>query len=202
MEKGGTLVAFRNFPRKDDHFELCNVIGFHDPSRILFEFKKEFEIQLGPARPKVSVVSSVFCFDEVKGEKIKVSLGAYGRQTVGYRKRIGKGQIIHLGFEPSAEVILELLNFLKVPLYAYSTTREVKTALFQGDGKKCYLVVVNNGREEKSGLVKIPHLRGKGRVLVKDILTGERETLSPERAYHFTVSLARKDGRVFEFKSP
>ena len=200
MERGGTLIAFRNFPRKDEEFQPCDLIGFHEPSRILFEFKKRFEVQLAPRRPKVAIVSSVFCFDRVGGEKIEAVLGPYGRHTVGYRKRIGKGELIQLGFEPTAEMILELLHFLKVPLYAYSSTREVKTALFSRGPKTRYLVVVNNGNEEKSALVHIPHLAGKRKWAVRDILTGEKETLSPERAVRFTASLARKDGRVFEFK--
>ena len=200
VEQGGILIAFRNFPRKDDQFEPSNLVGFHDPTRILFEFKRQFEIQLRPKRPKVSIFSSIFCFDHVEGEAIKASLGPYGSHTVGYRKRIGKGQLIHLGFEPTTEFILELLNDLKVPLYAYSPTPEVKSALFQRGKKVSYLVVVNNGKEEKTALVRIPHLRGKGRFLVRDLATGGKEVLSSERVSHFSVNLTKKDGRVFEFK--
>lgn len=200
VEQGGILVAFRNFPRKDDHFEPTNIVGFHEPSRVLFEFKRRFDFQLAPDRPKIPVTSSVYCFDQAEGEKIKVSLGPYGRQTVGYRKRIGKGQLIHLGFEPTAEIILEVLQFLKISLYAYSSTREVKTALYCRGGKKCYLVAVNNGKEEKSALIHIPYLRGKGRLRVRELLSGETEVLNSDRAVKFTVSLSRKDGRVFEFR--
>ncbi len=202
VEEGGTLIAFRNFPRKDDQFEPCDIVGFHEPSRILFEFKKRFEIQFASNRPKIPVVSSVFCFDNVQGEKISAALGAYGRQTVGYRKRIGKGQLIHLGFEPTVEIILELLQYLKIPLYANSQTREVKTALFSKGGKRktYYVIVVNNGNEEKSALVRIPYLKGNGRYIVRDLHTGKKEILSSERAHNFTVNLSRKDGRVFEFR--
>lgn len=200
VENGGTLVAFRNYPRKDDQFEYCDIVGFEEPSRILFEFKKSFEVQFAPDRPKVTVVSSVFCFDKVKKGIIKVSLGTYGRQIVGYRKKIGKGQLIHMGFEPTAELILELLRFLKIPLYAYSSTHEVKTALLSRGEKTFYLVVTNNGKEEKSALIHLPQLQNKGRFLVKDLLTGNKETLTPERSTHYTLNLARKDGRVLEFR--
>ncbi len=199
-ENGGTLIAFRNFPRKDDQFEFCDIIGFEEPSRILFEFKKSFEIQFAPDRPKVTVVSSVFCFDKVKEGNIKVSLDSYGRQTVGYRKRIGKGQLIHLGFEPTAELILELLRFLQVPLYAYSSTHEVKSALFNRGEKTFYLVVTNNGKEEKSALIHLPRLQNKGRFSVRDLLTGKKETLISERISHYTLNIPRKDGRVLEFR--
>lgn len=199
VEKGGTLVAFRNFPRKDDEFKPSGLVGFEEPCRILFEFKRRFEIQFASHRPKIPVVSTVFCFDQVSGERIKVDFGPYGRQTVGYCRRIGKGQIIHLGFEPTGELILELLSFLRVPLYAYSPTREVKTALFRRGKNRLYLVAVNNGNEEKSAVIRIPSLRGRVRFVVRNLHTGEKETLSPERTAHFTASLPRKDGRVFEF---
>ena len=200
VEKGGILIAFRNFPRKDDQFEACDVIGFEEPSRILFEFKRAFDVQFASDRPRVKMVSSVFCFDKVSGEKIKVALGPYGRQTVGYRKRIGKGELIHLGFEPSGELVLELLHFLQVPLYASSTTHEVKTALFSRGEKVHYLIVVNNGKEEKSALVHLPYLEGKGKFVVKDLLRGEKEVLTQERIRNFTVNISRKDGKVFEFR--
>lgn len=200
VEQGGTLVAFQDFPRRDDQFEPCNEVGFYEPSRILFEFKKRFDLQLAPHRPKIPVVSSVFCFDEAEGEKIQVSLGPYGRQTVGYQKRIRKGRLIHLGFEPTAELILELLHFLNVPLYATSSTQGVKTALFSRGEKTHYLVVVNNGKEEKSALIRIPHLQGKGRFKVRNLLTGTKEVLSLERVINFTVTLSRKDGGVFELR--
>ena len=204
VEEGGTLVAFRNYPRKDDQFEPLSLVGFRDPARILFEFKRKFEIQLSPKRPKVTIVSSVFCFDGVKEGRIQALLGPYGRQTVGYWKKVGKGRLFHLGFEPSAEIILELLHFLEVPLYACSTTKEVKTALFsrrngQAPGP-CYLVVINNGREEKSALIRLPFLKGKGKCRVRDLQTRGKEVLSIDKAQHFTVNLPRKDGRVLEIR--
>lgn len=200
VEEGGILIAFRNFPRKDEDFQPCDRVGFLEPSRVLFEFKRRFEVQLAPGRPKIPVTSSVFCFDQVAEGEIKVDLGPFGRHAVGYRKRIGKGELIHLGFEPTAEMILELLQFLKVPLYAYSITPEVKTALFSGDKDSCYLVVVNNGKEEKSALIHLSYLQGRGRWRVRDLSKGDEEVLSPERVFNFTANLSRKDGRVFEFK--
>lgn len=204
VEKGGTLIAFRNYPRKNDQLEPSSLVGFHDPTRILFEFKKKFEIQLAPHRPKVAVVSSVFCFDDVKEGKIQTVLGVYGRRTVGYWKKIGKGRILHLGFEPSAEMILELLDFLKIPLYAYTSTKEVKTALYtrgkRGSSGPCYLVVVNNGKEEKSAVIHLPYLGGRGRVRIRDLQGQRKETLLAKRDHDFTVSLPRKDGRVFEIR--
>lgn len=200
VKRGGTLVAFQNFPRKDEEFQPSSLVGFHEPSRILFEFKKKFEIQFAPKRPKVSIVSSIFCFDKVSGKKIQTSLGPYDRQTIGYFKKIGKGQVIHLGFEPTEELILELLDFLKIPLYSYSPTREVKTALFSKDRKTFYLVAVNNGNEEKSAIIRLPYFRGTGQLKVRELPRGRAEVFSPGCPTQFTANLPRKDGRVYELR--
>ncbi len=200
VEKGGILVAFRDFPRKDEEFQPSSLVGFEEPSRILFEFKAAFKVQFSPRRRKIPILSSVYCFDRVKGEKVEAALGSYGRHTIGYRKKIGKGELIHLGFEPTTELVLELLDFLKVPLYACSPTPEVKTALFGRGKNNFFLVATNNGNIEKSAVIRIPHFHGKGKFLVRDLFTGTKEVLSEERAVHFAANLPRKDGRVFEFK--
>ena len=143
VEKGGTLVAFKDYPRKDDRFQACSLAGFEEPRSILFEFKKKFSLQLSASRPKIEVASSVYTFNSVKGEKIKADLGNYGMHTIGYMKRIGKGKIIHLGVEPSREIVMEILSYLGIPLICHASTRDIKTALFQR-GSRYYLISVNN----------------------------------------------------------
>ncbi len=201
VEEGGTLIAFRDYPRKDDHFQACSIVGFEDPRSILFEFKKRFSVQLAPNRPKVDVVSSIYCFENtIKAQKIVADFGNYGNKVIGYIKKIGKGRIIHMGFEPTREMIIELIDFLKIPLGTRAVTRDVKTALFK-NGKTYYLVATNNGTEDKSASVYLPALRGiKGKMVVKDLVAGSKDTYSFERRSPFTIDLPRKDGKVFELR--
>ncbi|MBI4394679.1 MAG: beta-galactosidase, partial [Candidatus Omnitrophica bacterium] len=151
VASGGILVAFRNYPRKDDHFDPYNILGFHDPNKILFEFRKRFSISFSKGN-KVEVTSSVFSFDRVSGKPIRASFGNYGTHTVGYLKSFGKGKILHLGMEPTKDLLLAILRFFSVPFYSSSPTKDVKTALFNR-GKLYYVVAVNNGREDKSAAV-------------------------------------------------
>ena len=198
VEAGGTLIAFRDYPRKDDCFMPLSEIGFEEPQSTLFEFKRRFFIQLAPGRPEVELVSSVYRFGEVDGRPITSDFGAYGKMTVGYIKKIGKGQILHLGVEPTRELILEIMAYLKVPVGAHSVTRDVKTALFKR-GKSFYLISANNGEEDKSTSVYLPALQHLRKIKVHDLTTGKKEIYSHEKQKPFTFEIPRKDGKVFEF---
>lgn len=200
VEKGGILVAFRDYPRKDDHFQPSSIIGFQEPSRILFEFKRQIRFRLGPKSPEVSLVSSVFTFEKVEGQPITSDLGPYGRKTIGYIKSVGKGKILHLGVAPTRELMSQILDFFEIHSPAYSTTPDIKTALFQR-GRSYYLIVVNNGDEDKSASIYLPLLLKGGKMTVRNLMSNAKETRSAERRYPFTVDVSRKDGVVFEFRT-
>jgi hypothetical protein len=92
-----------------------------------------------------------------------------------------------------------VLNFLEVPLPAHSVTRDVKTALFKRRDR-FYLVVVNNGDEDKSASVYLHAMdRYRGKARVTDLTTGHRDIYSYERRKPFSFEIHRKDGKVFEF---
>jgi len=201
VEEGGMLVAFRDYPRKDERFRNCSMTGFQDPERILFEFKRRFSFRLDSSRPPLEVTSSVFSFGDVAGQKITADLGTYGKQTIGYIKKIGKGKILHLGIEPSRDVVIEILRYFKIKTACYSPTRDIKSALFRR-GKSYYLVLVNNGDEDKSATVFLTALEPfKGPMKITDLDTGLSKVYSYERRTPFSVDICRKDGKVFEFKA-
>lgn len=199
LESGGTLIAFRDYPRKNDRFQNVSLIGFEEPQSILFEFKKQFEIQLYPRGEKIKIVSSVYTFGGVKGKEIKADLGPYGHHVIGYVKPVGKGKIVHLGVDPTKELVTEILRYLKVNLVSYSPTKDIHSAVFRRKDRY-YLVVTNNGDEDKSANVYLPVLdHCRGSMIVRDLLTGKKQRCSHERRKPFTVDCCRKDGKVFEF---
>lgn len=199
VERGGTLVAFRDFPRKNERFESLSVIGFEEPASSLFEFKKKFKIQFASNRPWVDLVSSVYSFKDIKAQKIQARLDNYGVHTVGYIKKIGTGRLVHLGFDPTIEFLPELFDYLKINIPVQSSTAQVKTSLFRR-GRKFYLVVVNNGEEAKSANIRLEALkRFKGKIYTRDLMADHPKSMSPERRNPFMVDIPRKDGRVFEF---
>lgn len=200
VESGGTLIAFRDYPRKDGNFIPVNIIGFEEPRSVLFEFKRKFAIQLAPERPKIELVSSVYNFGEIDAEKITSDFGPYGKNTIGYIKKIGKGRIIHLGVDPTRELVSEILEFLNIPRGVYSVTRDIHTALFQR-GRSHYLIVTNNGDEDKSASIYLPSMEfGRRKMQVHDFMAGTSSLSSYERRQPFTCEIPRKDGKVFEFR--
>ncbi len=197
VEQGGTIVAFRDFPRKDENFKPCQTIGFEEPERTLFEFKKPFELKLSKKGESVRIVSSVYTFKADGAQKIEVDVANHGKLTVGYIKKIGKGKIVHLGMEPGQDLIQLVLKHLGVLPASYSTTSEIHTALFKR-AKKHYVVVVNNGREQKTAALQLPGILLKRKAIVTDLLTGQKLPVKFEPGQSLSVEIARKDGTVLE----
>ncbi|OGX05156.1 MAG: hypothetical protein A3G87_01070 [Omnitrophica bacterium RIFCSPLOWO2_12_FULL_50_11] len=198
VQSGGILVAFKDFPRKDERFEPCNLIGFHEPTEILFEFKRKFNVSLAPG-VKVKIVSSVYCFRHVLGRAIRASFARYGTHTIGYVKSVGKGKIVHLGVEPTEELLLAILRWSNIPIYSHSPTKALNTAFFKR-ARRYFVVAVNNGDEDKSATIcfSIPGTKSK-RFHVTNLFDGTREQcVSRGDEISFTSEIPRKDGRVFE----
>ena len=92
------------------------------------------------------------------------------------------------------------MNYLEVPLVSHSVTSDVKTAFFK-KGDRYFLTVVNNGTEDKTGTIYFPAIaKLRGKMRVKDLMPGKSEVYNHERREPFTVELARKDGKIIEFK--
>ena len=100
--------------------------------------------------------------------------------------------------EPVPELVLGVLNHLKTPLMSYSLTRDVKTALFSR-GNRYFLVAVNNGNEDKSAMIYLPRLaKIKGKMVVSDLMSGEKNIYTKDGRNPLSISISRKDGRVLE----
>jgi hypothetical protein len=198
VEDGGILIAFQNYPQQDEDFKPSSLIGFENPRSKLFEFKRRFSVQLATGRPRVEMFSSVLTFPQIKTGKITTLLGSYGLQTIGYCKKIGKGKIIHLGVEPSSDLLFEILNWLGISRAAHSPTPGIKTALFQRN-KHYYLIAVNNGQEDKSAGIDVQALLPRfKRVIVENLIRKTREVYSSERLHPLSIEIPRKDGCVLK----
>ena len=200
VRSGGILVAFQDYPRKDQDFKPCDLIGFHEPNRILFEFRKRFTLAFND-RVKVDLVSSAYSFRGTSGKPILAHFDRYGVHTVGYLKTVGKGKLVHLGVEPTRELLLAILDWFKIPSYSHSRTRNINTALFKR-GHQHFIIAVNNGDEDKSATISfsLPQESHK-RFKVTNLLDGSREDCIYQRSKaFFSTDIPRKDGRVFEIR--
>jgi hypothetical protein len=115
VEKGGILVAFQDFPRKDENFIPCSLVGFEEPVGSLFEFKKSFDVKLN-SKIKIPIISSAYVFKLGEVQTVTAEISDYGDLKVGYMKKIGKGILLHLGVEPNAELLQAILKHFHISL--------------------------------------------------------------------------------------
>ena len=134
-----------------------------------------------------------------QAQKIEATVPNYGKLTIGYIKKIGKGKIVHLGMEPSQDLIRAVLAHFEIEPASFSTTSEIHTALFQR-GKKYYVVAVNNGREQKTAALHLPGVTGKKKARVLDLLNGTTLPGRFEKNHPVSVEIPRKDGIVLEIQ--
>lgn len=193
VKEGGILVAFRDFPRKDDFFRPLNPLGFAEPASILFEFKWPIQISLNGKKP-VEVRCQPILFDKTEGKPIKADLGPYGKKTVGYLKRLGKGQILHLGVEPSQELVSRILDFFGIPVFSQSQGAGLKTGLFRRK-EKYFMVVVNTSDEAQTAEILLKVDKKKRFSQARNLLS---DKLFKIKSGMMLVNLPRKDGTVFE----
>ena len=198
---GGILVAFQDYPRLDENFRPCGTLDFEEPTGSFFEFKRELTIQLEKGGPKVNLISTACFFDHATGKKITADCGPYGKRTVGYFKKVGKGGLLHLGVTPNAALMAAIVCHFKAEVGSHSETPGIQTALFTR-GRSHYLIATNNTNDPQTARIVIPSLKSK-RLHARDLegdspLLGDRLNLSPENI--LLLDLPRKDGRVFELK--
>jgi hypothetical protein len=209
VRAGGVLAAFQDYPRENETFQPWPALGFEEPSGSFFEFKRELVIQLEMGGPKVTGMSSAFFFDQVTGKKITADCGPYGKRTIGYFKKVGKGGLLHLGVTPNPALVAAIVCHFKAEIGVYSETPGIQTALFTR-GRSYYLIVTNNANEDQSARIVIPVLKSTKRIHVRELgetLRGQAfgpvPSMTPAVPWingALLVDLPRKDGRVFELK--
>ena len=119
---------------------------------------------------------------------------------IGYVKPFGRGKILHLGIEPSVDVIHGVLRYFKIPAYCRSLTPTVKTALFSRDGVY-YLALVHNGDEDKTAVIGIAHLaKLKRKFAIRNLFSGNIEAQFDSSSPFVSLPVRRKDGCLYEIK--
>ena len=197
VRRGGILVAFRDFPRKDERMQPCAILGFCEPSGHLIEFRKKIRVVLGRGL-EAEGTGSAYVFSNPPGRPLRARLSPGGWETVGYERRVGKGRILHVGVEASPALVEAVLRFYKVPCYARALGRAVKTALFRA-GRRFYLIALNLGETNCTAAVRMPALaRAKKRYRLRNLGSGKIDAIPHGAQGPVCFELARKDGAAFE----
>jgi hypothetical protein len=168
VEDGGILVFTQAWPVRDEHLRPLNLLGLRAPDGVLRDDHRRPLALLGAEC--LSPVTGWYA--ETPGEPIvaerlperggeqqgldwhaRVPVGQ--RITVGYREQRGRGSIVCLAVQPSAELVLGVHRWLEVPIASRATTPHVSTALFRATGGGHVLIAVNNGDEDRVASIEL-----------------------------------------------
>ncbi len=197
VRAGGILVAFQDFPRKDERMRPCHTVGFAEPAGHLFEFRRPFEFSLAQGSA-VAACGSVYVFSNPPGRPIRARFPGHGVQTIGYERRVGAGRLLHLGVEASGPIVSQILAHYRIPVYAQALGRSVKTALFRA-GRRRYLIALNLGESDTLAAVRLPEMpRAQKRYRLRDLASGRITPVPRAGEGPVCFELPRKDGIAFE----
>jgi beta-galactosidase len=196
VQRGGHLVVFRDYPRKDDQFENLNLLGLADPDGVLYEFKKKISIRLG--KEHVTLVSSVGHFLQPPRKPIWAEIEGVGKKQIGYELTKGQGTVLHLSLDPSPEMLLAVLRYYQATIAARSLTTQVQCALYSKGGQH-YLIVTNNGNEDKEAVIELDSkIFKKKKFQAKELIFQHPVKMFHDHQWFLTLSVPRKDGRVVQ----
>ncbi len=216
VERGGTLVVFKSFPRLDEYQFPLNLLGIRQPDRVLTPLGKDLIVHLGEFEAQAD--GAVFEYDQKAGDSVEwikaeqtigpmqavensdiLAVNYKGTEfTVGYVEKRGKGKIVVIGLDPNPELIRALHKYLDVPTYAVADASGVHTGLLKRDNT-WFLVAANLACEERKAIVT---LEGPGTPMghckVTDLWTGETTKVDIDGS--ILISLDGKSGNAWKIE--
>ncbi len=170
VENGGILVLFNEFPERDEYGREVNVLGLQLPEGarpvilpvdICFDKHRIKIDKAGHIEKKVNF----FYYRTVMGEpiisavsreakEILVDIGAVEEKSfiIGYRKKVGKGAIIHIGSNPSASLVKLALYIGGINWHVKASTPGVLTSIYRDRENGSLILYVNNRDEVTKGV--------------------------------------------------
>jgi hypothetical protein len=215
IEAGGHLICVGSYPFWDDELQPLNLLGIRDPSGILSGSPGDLWLDVFGCTIKSSFA---FNYAETPGAPITVGrlapegqtaeelslqmgLQAGTEYTIGFSESRGRGCLTLVGLAPSTELVLAIMEHLKIHLPSRALTPQVSTALFQKD-QDFYLMAVNDGNEAKVAEVVLDHrLVNISSWQITDLVSGKEWTSLPAESGRFIFSLPRKDGTVLHLQA-
>ncbi len=160
VEKGGKLIMFTDYPLFGELGERRNLLGLIEPHGLRASARIEVDI---PGKPRI--VSPTFIFEKIPGSPIKSKIiGSKDREGLleeyanfftsdkgkefitGYRKPLGKGEIIIFGVDPFPEIIKSVLKMLDKRPSVRSLNKNTQISIYKDkDNDIYYIIIVNRG---------------------------------------------------------
>lgn len=174
IEEGGTFISFSSYPREDSNGMKLKKLSFidplgarpvHCPINISYMGYQTILKDVGHLGSKINL----FYYDDIKNvvpieaqlsiqaKETLVDIGSVNseRFTIGYKKYIGKGQLILIGANPSKDLLELVLQGESILPYAKSSLSQVRTTLFKHDDGHLILYVINFSDEALKASVRL-----------------------------------------------
>jgi beta-galactosidase GanA len=221
VEEGGILVLFQNYPRLDENLNEFNIFDIPLPDRITMKEDpnfplRKFQINLG--NKKASAWGSTFIYDDPPGEPIiakEIANDNKGSEendflftqppninhNIGFIKNIKKGKLVVLGVLPNSEIILSILEHFNIRVSIRANVESIQSSIFR-NGDKYYVIVTNNGNEEKNVEIQLTDIQFSSNLKkVIDLVTGcECSYITKNESTSIICNIPRKDGTILELE--
>lgn len=182
VEDGGILVFVGAWPLRDERMQPLNLLELREPDGVLRDDHPRPLALFGAeclspvtgwyaAVPGEPIVAERLPErgGEQQGLDLHTRLPVGQRITVGYRERRGRGSIVCLAVQPSAELMVGIHRWLEVPVASRATTAHVSTALFRAPDGEHFVIIVNNGDEDRVASIELTRKADKA----TDLFTGD-----------------------------
>jgi hypothetical protein len=217
VEKGGTLLFFVCPPLED--VDGTEVNTFLDVASLPTSSKdagwaEHYEVSLKDVKKSI-YLARFWTYDVPEAEAIMIRKGLHkpfleenlfienlqagAVYTVGYHRKVGKGSILTLGFEPSPEALELATEALGIPYYAKASTPDVLTSIYRGK-EKHVIFVVNNSKATREATVKVQveklGIKPDGKYRVTDLVERKEEKLNGKMLSRIIVKLQPYDVKI------
>jgi len=120
---------------------------------------------------------------------------------VGYQLQPGKGKIIFLGCAPKPEIIAAIHRIENIPIYCHAGIPNVLSALFQKNDEQYYLIIVNNGNENRDVRIWLaPYIFANSTWEMIDLFSLKNEQVAFNDTPNIITQMGLKDGTVLELR--
>jgi len=191
---GGTLVAFSRMPVEDEYGESLAGLPFRKPEGAR-PVNLPCTIAYRRGRIRVENAGHMGCkvnfcyFREVPGEPVTVTLSGKAKEllvdigapdvstfAIGFARRVGRGKIIQLGSNPSADLLRMVLEQEGAEPWIRALDKGVSTSLQRGADGSLALFIINRSEVARTITVAMAVRRlgiaPGARYRLEDVLTG------------------------------
>ncbi len=222
IEAGGIFIVFSQHPARDEYGQIQNILPFAQPEgarptnlpvTLSYGANSVIIKNAGHMGRKVN-----FCYyRSVEGAPIRVTLSTVAKEAlvdinaveavsfyIGSARKIGSGKILHIGANPSADILRMILETEKNTPFVSCANPSISTAFHRHKNKSLLLYVINRSKESKTAKVAVNisrlGIKAAANIQVINILSGKTLTMKGRGLTEMAVDMGANDVNVLKLK--